>query len=111
MVSRQEERKQPFNEPGVRMWQQGWKNDFMLTDGFDLRRLQKDHNAPAMRFPREMIRNLGWRKGALLWVTVVDNCLVIGKLEYRDPMEVASDKVDEVRRKFGVGGSKNDSTS
>ena len=108
MVSREQKRKQNFNEPGARMWGKGWKNDFMLTDGFDLRRLQKDHNAPAVRLPREMIRNLGWRKGALLWVTMVDNCLVIGKLRYQDPTEVASDKVDEVRRKFGASGSEND---
>lgn len=76
--------------------------------GFILRRLSRDHNSPSVRLPREEIRHLGWTKGELLFIAPVDEFLVIGKLNYEDPTEVAHDIVDEVRRKFGNGGPEND---
>lgn len=70
---------------------------YRTGQGFELRRLMQDHGAPAVRFPREIVRNLGWMKGDLLWVTMVDDVIVIGKLRYEDPMEVANDKANEAR--------------
>jgi len=70
-----------------------------MGPGFWLRRLIKDHNTPAVRLPREMVRNLKWRKGDLLSVVRVDGAVVIAKLKYRDPQEVAYDQVNEARRK------------
>ncbi len=76
--------------------------------GYLLRRLLKDHNTPCIRLPREEVRHLGWNLGELLFIVPVDQFLVIGKLNYEDPTEVAHDIVDEVRRKFGNGGPKDD---
>lgn len=92
-------------------WGQNDNRDTYLGYGFDLRRLLEDHGAPSVRLPRELIRHLGWNKRTLLWVTMIDDVILIGRLKYEDPTEVAHDKVDEVRRIYGPGGPSNNSES
>ena len=76
--------------------------------GFWLRRFASDHGAPAVRIPREVVRNLGWKKGDFLFVVPDGDMIVIGKLKYEDPKEVARDKANEVRRKLRVLGPADD---
>jgi len=91
-----------FNRPQEERWNAPANRDWYYVDGFNLRRLLEDHGAPAVRFPREIIRHLGWTRRTLLWITEIEGCIVIGKLKYEDPTEVAHDKVDQVRRKLGI---------
>jgi len=88
-----------FSDPKCRRYGVSTSDPGYVKPGFWLRRLIKDHNTPAVRLPRLMVRNLGWHKGDLLSVVHVPGAVVIAKLDYKDPEEVAHDQADEARRK------------
>jgi len=88
---------------GIHTTDPGW-----VRDGFYLRRLVRDHNTPCVRFPREMIRNLGWKQGDLLAVLAGENGIFVTKLEFADPEVILYDSLDEVRRKYSSPGTAHD---
>ena len=79
-----------------------------VREGFYLRRLIRDHNTPAVRLPREVIRRLGWNQGTLLAVSCFEGAIVLTALDYKDPEEGAHAALDEARRECGARGAADD---